>query len=523
MSNRAPTVPLAALLFAVSGLLAPSPAPAQSRAGVAETDADVGERVRAGLDRVASARSSDERLAAATEVASLGPAAIPALRAFLARPRQSSDAERRAVLTEIRADVPDEDGRFARARRGKKPEVRTSDDFDWLAELAALSPPPTRAGEVMADVAALRALAATRATEAAEAIIEFAFDEVGIVYRDECGRTLRQMAPYSLPALIAVSNDRARRAMARYATYQLERLDRKSPAKAIDEASVDEDLAVAVFEAYAAAKPREAVGPILATTDDSSPRVRKAARAAWMAYVTGPEPPPAPKRRLKLAGGRMTDEPEPLWLNYRELADIELRRVYEEVMGTKAPRRDSLESISRALFGHYDQVRAEALAARYRDAAKLAEAGDWAAATTAYDRILARDPEHPERAAMAPAYLEHAKLLEAAGSWREAAAAYSKAHGLAPDAPGADQALAAHHAALGKALEAEGKDGSLALGRAHGIDPETARRTAAGGSGGASVGPPRWMMYAGVGALAGALLLLFLGVVARQRGRRSAA
>jgi tetratricopeptide (TPR) repeat protein len=487
-----------------------------------DTAGDTAARVRALLDAVAGTGSSAARLDAAAQLVALGPGAVPALGSFLERERQTTEADRRAVLTAINAALPDEKGRFA--RRSKDSEVRDGDDFDWLAELAALAEPPPGTGEVMADVAAVRALAASKDIEAGKRILAFAFSDAGLVYRDECGRYLRKMAPYSLPALLAEARDEDKRAIGRYAAYQLERMDRKSPAKVLEQASLDETLEVAVLEAYGKSKPREAVGPILEAIADPSPRVRAAARAAWLGYVTGPEPPPAPKRKLKLPGGRMSEEEEPLWLTYRELADIELRRKYEEIFAEKPPRRDSLEDLSNKLFAHYDELRAGALATRAREAHALADAGDWAGAAAAYDRILAEAPDHPERARMASAYLQHGKALEAEKKWREAAAAYSKAHGLAPEAEHASAALAGHYFALGRALQAEGKDGTAVLRRAAGMAAERAEALANGSDEDAAVLGPghagsgyRWMLYAGVAGCAGALVLLILGLAIRAR------
>lgn len=506
------------VLTAVAAVLSLSPA---ARAE-SETAGDTAARVRELLDIVASAGSSAARLDAAAQVIALGPGAVPALGAYLERERQATDADRRAALTAIHAALPDEKGRFA--RRSKDSTVRDGDDFDWLAELAALTDAPPGTGEVMADVAAVRALAASKDIEAGKLILAFAFTDAGMAYRDECGRYLRRMAPYSLPALLAEARDEDGRALARYAAYQLERMDRKSPAKVLEQASLDEALEVAVLEAYGKSKPREAVGPLLETIDDPSPRVRAAARAALLGYVTGPEPPPAPTRRLKLPGGRLSDEPEPLWLTYRELADIELRRKYEEIFGDKAPRKESLEDLSNKLFAHYDELRASAVATRSREAHALAEAGDWAGATAAYDRILAEAPEHPERASMATAYFQYGMALEREKKWREAAAAYSKAHGLAPEAEHANAALAGHYFALGRALQAEGKDGTTVLRRAAGMAPERAEALANGSDEDAAVLGPghagsgyRWMLYAGVAGCAGALVLLILGMAVRQR------
>ena len=502
----------------------PPKAPAAGSGEPAPADGEAGDRARTLLDSIATADSGAARLAAAAALEELGEGATPALIELLERSRRSTEDERREVLRAIKADIPDEDGKFASARRrgrGKGREVITGDDYDWLAALAELDPGMTGLGEVMADVAIIRALAASQQIAAAAAILDFAFEDAGMVYRDEAGRYLRKMAPYSLPTLIAASEDRRRQAaQRRYAGYQLERLDRRIPAKALDHASLDEELKVAVLDAYGKAKPREAVGAVLAATNDTAPRVRQAARRAWMAYVTGPEPPPAPKRKLQLPGGKLTDEEEPLWLNYRELAAEELQRVYEQVLGEKPPRRTSLEKLSDQLFTYHDAQRAERLAAQYREAAALAADSDWSAAAAAYDRVLAQSPDHPERAAMAPAYFAYGKALEKEGQWHEASAAYSKAHGLDPKGEHAAQALAGHYFTLGKALEADSKDGTGAFRRAAALDPARAR----GEAGGADAAGPtasssrgRWMLYAGLGGGAGAIILFIVGMALRRR------
>src|SRR5690606_3857639 len=68
-----------------------------------------------------------------------------------------------------------------------------------------------------------------------------------------------------------------------------------------------------------------------------SARTRAAARAAWRAYVEGPPPRPAPKKKIQLTGGKLTKEPKPLYLTYRQLADNELRKQSNELLGTDYP------------------------------------------------------------------------------------------------------------------------------------------------------------------------------------------
>ena len=142
----------------------------------------------------------------------------------LPRARQFSVAQRRAALAAVGANVPDEKGRFP-AKPGKD-----ADKLDWRAALAASSDPAVP--EIIADLTVIAKLAASKQQAAAQVLLQMGFDPETMIYRDQIGRELRDMAPYSLVGLIA--GTRAPNAdMARYAAYQLERLDRQDPKKAI--------------------------------------------------------------------------------------------------------------------------------------------------------------------------------------------------------------------------------------------------------------------------------------------------
>ena len=163
-------------------------------------------------------------------------------------------------------------------------------------------------------------------------------------------------------------------------------------------------------------------------------------------------------------------------------------------------------------------------AAAFDNAEKLYLSGELAGAAVAFDRILADQPDHPRRAATAPAYLAHAKSLAALKKWPEAAAAYAKAHGVDPKGAGASSALAGKHYSIGRALVAQGRDGRAAFQKALEADPKHRRAAAAlAGKNPDSVaeGPSHarpWMLYAGIGGGAAALLLLGLGLMLRRRG-----
>jgi hypothetical protein len=483
------------------------------------------------LGQIVAGPDSAARRQAIQQLTAIAPLAVDALGAWLARPHTSDVAERRAVLAEIKASVPDKSGKFSQPPRQTGKELKADDDLDWQPALLALDPATPGVGEVIADDAAIRALAASKDLRAAQPIFDAAFAEDTMIYRDECGRYLRRLEPLSIPALtresMAKSYDRRR-----YATWQLERLDRQEPGKALDAALGDEALTIAILDVFRATHHREAVHAVWRRVDADAPRVRAAARAAWMAYVTGPPPPPAPVAKLNLPGGKKTKKPKPLWLTYRELADNEVRKAANELLGESYPIEDpsledtehekklvaiDIEDVTRRLFAHFDGERAKREAAQWAEA-KAIGATDPAAAAALVDRMLALDPnlgDRPERAQMAQLYLALGKQLEAKQQWAGAAAAYSKAHGLDPQGAGATDALAAHHFTLGKALAAEGKDGGPDFRRAVALKPDYApARTAVREV--ARAGRPSWMLYAAAGAALAAMVLFAAAMIRRR-------
>jgi tetratricopeptide (TPR) repeat protein len=514
----------------------PAPAAAPDPMAPAATPGPDDGKATALLDQLAAATDDTARKTAITQLDELAPRAVDAIGAWLARAHKTDVADRRGVLASIKASVPDKTGKFITPARQTGKEQKADDDLDWLAELFALpaggsdqGTNDAARGEVIADVAAIRALAQSKDARAAQRVFDAAFGDDTTIYRDECGRYLRKMEPTSIPALTAQSQgkDADRK---RYATWQLERLDRQEPEKALDAALGDEALTIAILQVFRKTHHREAVHAVWHRVDADSPRVREAARAAWMDYITGPPPPPAPTAKLNLPGGKKTKKAKPLWLTYRELADNELRKSANELLHEDYPIVDpsiddneheqkqasiDLEEVTARLFKYFDDARAKQDAAQWAAAKQKADAGDLATAVQLTDRMLATNPDRPERAEMAKVYFAWGKQLEAKQAWADAAAAYSKAHGLDPAGAQANDALAAHHFTLGKQLAAEGKDGGPDFRKAVALKPDYAPARSAAVEA-AHAGRPSWMLYAagGAGALA---LLLFAAALMRRR------
>jgi tetratricopeptide (TPR) repeat protein len=487
--------------------------------------------VQAILDRVA--KGDPAALAELDKVASTH---IDDLRTFLARPRLTSIEERRTLLMTINAAVPDEKGKFVAPKRKTEKEEKADDNLDWLAELQKMDPATSGLGEVLADVAVIRALAASKEIKAAYAMFDSAFGADSMIYRDEVGRYLRKMQPYSIPALMRESQrrdfDRKR-----YSNYQLERLDRQEPGKALAAVAGEENVLIAILDVWRETKHREAVHAVWTKVNADSARTRAKAREAWRAYIEGKGPPPAPKTKIRLAGGKMTKEEKPLWLTYRQLADNELRKHSNELLGTDYPIVEpvldgsdekpgyrkpkevkiNLSDVTKQLWDYYDKQRADIEAKEWAEADAKSKAGDLAGATMVLDRLLAANPEHGSKAQMANVYFARAKELEKTAKWGEAAAAYSKANGLAPEGPNAVNALASYHYTFGKSLEAQGKDGGAEFRKAYALRPDyaPAKEAAVRASGGGS--PPTWMLYAAVLSIAASLALFAVAMVRRRR------
>jgi hypothetical protein len=481
------------------------------------------------LDRIAKGDKP-----AVAELNKLAPQSIEALSTFLARKHEADLPTRRKALESIKAAVPDKAGRFTAPERKTEKEEKADDELDWLAELQALDASTPGVGEVMADDAAMRALAATNDVHAARLLFDVAFGDETIIYRDECGRYLRKMSPYSIPALLEQSQDK-NYDRKRYATYQLERLDRQEPGKALAAATADEALTLAILDVFEATHYREAVHAVWTKVNADSPRVRAKARETWMAYITGPAPPPAPKKKLQLPGGKLTKKEKPLWLTYRELADNELRKAANELLQEDYPLQDptlddtdewkkpktvkiDLEQVTKRLFDYYDEQRAKREGEAWNAAKALSDKGDVAGAAGALDRMLAASPDFgnaSQRPQMAAIYFAYAKKLEGTKQWQDASASYAKAQGLDPKGATANEALAAHHYTLGKALEASGKDGSPDFKRAIALKPDyapakTAEKEAS------SRGKPVWMLYMAMLAAAAAAALFAAGMLRRR-------
>ena len=408
------------------------------------------------------------RLVAARRLVAAGPDAFDALLERLGRKRSGTTAQLRKLLDAIGGEYPDDKGVFRPPTRQQRELAARRGDPDWLVlldregdrlvkETPALAEPLAEAIEGVAlirgiaqagrweryrappypedtlepprQATAARERKGSKAKEVKEqkeperpgrptsvsVLIDLAFSEAGAVFRDEVGRQVRQLGNLAVPELIRFAFGPARGPTAgarlRYCLYQLDRMDRQNPARVLQTAP-DDALRSDALRAYGETRATPAIKVVLGELDATSVRVRQIARWTWMQYVLV-KPPPVPKRKRKLAGGKESQKEEEVYLDYRRLAELELGRSWKDLTGAELPEDDqrTLRERTEALFRHYDERRDRVVVEALTRGHALRQGGDLEGAIRVYDEILAEQPLYPRRAEMAPAFLSLAEKL----------------------------------------------------------------------------------------------------------------
>ncbi|MGZ3407049.1 MAG: hypothetical protein ACXVAN_11440, partial [Polyangia bacterium] len=332
----------------------------------------------------------------------------------------------------------------------------------------------TARAEALETVALMRAIAAARRLDGVDPLFKLAFENDG-VFRDECGRAIRSMDSYAVPKLIELVHQPnvGKQSMAkqrRYAAYQLDRMDRQRPQKAIATAP-DDRVRAEIIHAYGETRALDAVEAILGQVDSPAHRVRREARWAWLRYVTGKAPPPAPKRKRKLPGGKEESEEKPDYLTYREIATLALQKQLAAINNEPADAAAPAKQLTDELFEYYDKKRAAEWDGEFAAARTKEERGDLRGATDDFGWILAHDPNYAHRGLMAHAFAHYADSLRDQGDVPRALGYWRQAIDLAPDGPDARYAAARVALYDGLAALAHGGTDTGAFKRALALDP----------------------------------------------------
>lgn len=275
----------------------------------------------------------------ARRIAAAGPEVWPGVRALLAAERPAPKGDYRSLLRAIGGDVPNRYGHFAlHWKKAHGHKVKLSED--WFQDLLAL--PRSKVSSGLRDVyrdtilhaALLRAAVGAAADPAlapdvVSTLLDAAFRDDGL-FRDEVARAIESIGDPAIPHLVAaaVVPRHARRhdleawvMRPQFAEAMLDRMDRLHPSRAIEAVGSDPQLLSQVLAAYGVALRSEAATEILARVDAPTPKVRSAARVAWLSYVAGPAPGIS-SRTIKLLGGGTGHAQA--FLSYRERARLAL-------------------------------------------------------------------------------------------------------------------------------------------------------------------------------------------------------
>lgn len=483
----------------------------------------------------------------------------PQIRPLLLADRRARKADYKVFLAQIGGDVPNRYGHFELAwKRAHGHKVKLSED--WLTDLLAL--PSSKVSKIFRGIhrdlvltaALLRAAAEIGADpdytdDVVDALLAAAYVHEG-TYRDEVGRAIRRLGDPAVPALLRRSvkpelpadekqaqevRDSVSYRMAEYAGYQVDRMDRSHPRKAIAAVGDDPRRLTDLLAAYGVVRPGDAAAPLLDHIDAPIPRVRDAARAAFLAYVSGPAPK-AQRKVVRMLGGA-TGEAAAL-PTYRDMARVAiLGRLADEAPDLleddcRSGRKDSQdaacesqpERLTRAYFAALDERRRER--ERAQIAAALAEP-DKSVAIATLDTLLADDPGLVARAELVPTYESAAASALAADDLAGAARLFRKSAALLADSdPGRADHLRAQAllAEADLATTPEGRGMLLATARELAPeDPQLAARLAESAERPATAEdaalPVKLAQRTGLAA--GALMLLFGlgGLVTRWRAR----
>ncbi len=441
-------------------------------------------------------------MAAAERIVGAGPDAFEALVARLGRKRTGTTAQFRKLLDAIGGKYPDDKGVFRPPTRQQRELAAKRGDPDWLMlldregdrlvkETPALAEPLAEAIETVALIRGIAKAArwerfrappypedtleppkparpAPRSKDAKKdgkdakdvkeperpgsptsvsVLIDLAFSESGAVFRDEVGRQVRQLGNLAVPELIRFAFGPSKGspimgARLRYCLYQLDRMDRQNPARVLQTAP-DDALRADDLRAYGETRATPAIKVVLGELDATSVRVRQIARWVWMQYVLV-KPPPVPKRKRKLAGGRESKKEEEVYLDYRRLAELELERSWKDLTGADLPEDDhrTLRERTDVLFKFYDERRDKVVVEALSRGHKLRQDGDLEGAIRVYDEILAEQPLYGGRGEMVPAFLALADKLRGQDD-RRVVSLLRQAATLAAGTPAADEARAA--------------------------------------------------------------------------------
>lgn len=315
--------------------------------------------------------------------------------------------------------------------KGKRP------DGDWLVfTLAEADSESDVWRDSVALYGMLRMLESVGTTHAVRQMIG-CVSYFGDLVHVDLQRAMLRLKDKAVPALLEAKKHDAKKVQ-RFAQQHLDLLGRAIPGESVS--TTDPSVLTDVLYAFGRIQDVEATRVVLSFTNSDRIQVRTAARAAIGALG--------------------------------EPAAWHIKDTYKNLTGDKPPGGWDWKRTAREIFRIHDRARLTVVFELWEEGKKALAAKDHAAATKAFDGVLARVPLFDQRGEMAPAYFGRAEELRASNETKQALFLLRKAVRLGP-AEGTKKRIEARIALLeAKQLVEAGTPDRFLLERAVELDPD---------------------------------------------------
>ncbi len=304
---------------------------------------------------------------------------------------------------------------------GQQPPFRRVDSLSLLLGVRVSRQDEPLRAELAGVLARIRGIGESHDPDVVAPLVTFTFRPDGYLFRTEVSRAIETLGSAAIPGLLDLASwprvrydqDRFRYLVRKYARYMLTVIEEGDPLVALSRA--DRKLKLRLLAAYGRHHVADALRAIILATAEQDGAVRQAAARALEAFFEGPAPR-VRRRRLKLPGGRETEERRILYMSYRQRAYYELRKELDQLIPGRYDRYAKGRELVARLLEARKQARRDAVREKLERALSSLEAGEWEAGLQELEAILAASGgQLPDPGRMADALWDAAVRLASSG------------------------------------------------------------------------------------------------------------
>jgi hypothetical protein len=386
----------------------------------------------------------------------------------------------RALFEDVRKQARETERTKMRSE-GKSGEIETP---DYLSMLVTHGQPSKKSWQDLIAVVAMSRMLVQIATIGAARELIDVYVRFGEFLRVDTQKNLAKVGDTAVAALIEATHHKAEK-IAHWAARQLDGMGKGIPGEAVQ--TEDHAALADILRAYGRIRDPDAARIVISFANTERSLVRDGARQS-----------------VALMGQTA------LW---------QLRDMYENTIGKRAPRDWTWERTARELFAEYDRLRLSKVHQQFEAGAAARQSGDLRKMREHWDRVLSQSPGFERAAEMAPGYLEYAdKFAEIeAGQVR---IVLTRVERIASDEAHRKRAQSLALILAAKEQAARGVAEAYLVRRALELDPSNRRALELKHqlSGGRSERDTRAGRYAAAGAIGG-VALLAIAFIAFWRGQ----